>query len=257
MMPSGADLFVVCKKCGSEVSPYITECPYCGHRLRRRAPKLPRERRSRSAGRGILRRASLGRLRSGEIAGVRVDTPPYATAALVAGSCGLWVASQGGYVDLAKLWIFGPLHGDWWRLLSSQFVYLGGFSSGLFMFATLLAVALFGRLLERRHGPFVVVALFLAAGVTGALASEAAYPFPVVTGANAGALALVGAWAGPDIRAARLGEYYEGDLLGTAVVVAVLLALPFVRPEASWLAGVTGGALGLVLGLGLSRARTL
>src|ERR1019366_3990400 len=41
-MTSGADLFVVCKQCGSEVSPYITECPYCGHRLRRRAPKLPR-----------------------------------------------------------------------------------------------------------------------------------------------------------------------------------------------------------------------
>ena len=40
-MTSGADLFVVCKQCGSEVSPYITECPYCGHRLRRRAPKLP------------------------------------------------------------------------------------------------------------------------------------------------------------------------------------------------------------------------
>ena len=42
-MSSRADLFVVCKQCGSEVSPYITECPYCGHRLRRRAPKLPRE----------------------------------------------------------------------------------------------------------------------------------------------------------------------------------------------------------------------
>jgi len=34
------DLNVVCKNCGSEVSPYITECPYCGQRLRKRAPKL-------------------------------------------------------------------------------------------------------------------------------------------------------------------------------------------------------------------------
>ena len=41
-MASGPDLFVVCKKCGSEVSPYITECPYCGTRLRKRAPKLER-----------------------------------------------------------------------------------------------------------------------------------------------------------------------------------------------------------------------
>src|ERR671921_43274 len=41
-MASGPDLFVVCKSCGSEVSPYVTECPYCGTRLRKRAPKLER-----------------------------------------------------------------------------------------------------------------------------------------------------------------------------------------------------------------------
>ena len=33
------DLNVVCKNCGNEVSPYITECPYCGTRLRKRAPE--------------------------------------------------------------------------------------------------------------------------------------------------------------------------------------------------------------------------
>src|SRR3954453_17346009 len=36
------ELSVVCKSCGSEVSPYVTECPYCGTRLRKRAPKLER-----------------------------------------------------------------------------------------------------------------------------------------------------------------------------------------------------------------------
>jgi membrane associated rhomboid family serine protease len=255
-MPSGADLFVVCKKCGSEVSPYITECPYCGHRLRRRAPKLPRDRGSRSARRGLLRRRSLGRLRRGEIAGVRVDTPPYATMALVAGSCGVWVASQGAYVNLGKLVVAGPLHGDWWRLLTSQFVYGSGFSSGLLMFATLLALAIFGGLIERRHGPLVVLALFFTAGITGALAAEAVYAFPVLSGANAAALALLAAWVAPDLQAARAGDYYEGDLIGTAAIAAVLLAMPFARPEVSWLAGLTGGALGLTLGLGLSRARS-
>jgi membrane associated rhomboid family serine protease len=256
-MPSGADLFVVCKKCGSEVSPYITECPYCGHRLRRRAPKLPRERSSHSLGQRLWRRASLGRLRRGEMEGVRLDAPPYATIALVTASCGLWIAVQGGYVRPAELIVAGPLHGDWWRLLSSQFVYGGSFSSGLYMLATLLAVALFGGLLERRHGAPFVLALFLAAGVAGGLVAEAAYPFAVCTGANAAALALIGAWAGPDIRAARRGKYYDGDLLGAATIAALLLALPLVRPEASWLAGVTGGALGLTLGAGLGRSRTL
>jgi hypothetical protein len=255
-MPSGADLFVVCKKCGSEVSPYITECPYCGHRLRRRAPKLPRDR-LREPSKKLLRRASLGRLRSGEIAGVRIDTPPYATIALVAASCGVWIAAQGAYVSLSKLVIAGPLHGDWWRLLSSQFVYGQGFSSSLFMFATLVSVAIFGCLLERRHGPFVVLALFFAAGTAGGLVAEAVYAFPVVSGANAGALALLAAWAAPRLVAVRAGDYYEGDLLGAAAIAAVLLAMPYARPEVSWLAGVTGGALGLTLGLGLSRARSI
>jgi hypothetical protein len=255
-MPSGADLFVVCKKCGSEVSPYITECPYCGHRLRRRAPKLPRDR-LREPRKGLLRRASLGRLRSGEIAGVRADAPAYVTIALVAASCGIWIAAQGAYVNLGRLVIAGPLHGDWWRLLSSQFVYGSGFSSGLFMFVTLFSIAIFGWLLERRHGPLVVLVLFFAAGVTGGLVAEAVYSFPVVSGANAGALALLGAWAAPRLVAVRAGDYYEGDLLGAAAVAAVLLAMPYARPEVSWLAGATGGALGLTLGLGLSRARSV
>ncbi|HTA14131.1 MAG TPA: rhomboid family intramembrane serine protease [Solirubrobacteraceae bacterium] len=253
-MPSGADLFVVCKKCGSEVSPYITECPYCGHRLRRRAPKLPRDR-LREPRKGILRRPSLGRLRSGEIAGLRVDTPPYATIALVVASCAIWIAAQGAYLNLGKLVIAGPLQGDWWRLFTSPFVYGRGFSSGLFMFATLAAVALFGCLLERRHGPLVVLALFFLAGVTGALAAEALYAFPIVSGANAGALALLAAWAAPYLLAARAGDYYDADLLGTAAIAAVLLAMPYARPEVSWIAGVTGCALGLMLGLGMSRTR--
>ena len=40
---SAPELSVVCKNCGSEVSPYVTECPYCGQRLRKRAPELERE----------------------------------------------------------------------------------------------------------------------------------------------------------------------------------------------------------------------
>jgi hypothetical protein len=192
------------------------------------------------------------------MAGVRVDAPPYVTTALVLGACGVWIAGEGGYLNVGRLMVIGPLHGEWWRLLTNQFVYLSGFASGLFMFATLFAVALFGRLIEQRHGPLMVVGLFFAAGVSGALLAEAAYAVPVVSGASAGALGLLGAWVAPDIRSARLGEYYEGDLLGVAAIAAVLLALPFVRPEASWLAGVTGGALGLTVGLGLSRrTRTL
>jgi hypothetical protein len=255
-MSSGADLFVVCKQCGSEVSPYITECPYCGNRLRRRAPKLPREHTpQRASHRARLPVPSLGRLRRGEIAGVRADSPPYATIALVAGSCVAWVLTSGGYLALSRLVVAGPLQGDWWKLLTTQFGYEGGFSPGVYAFSVLLAVAVFGWLLERRHGPIPVLVAFFGAGATGALAALAAYPLPVLSGANAGALALLAAWAVPDLRAARAGRYYEGDLLGAATFAVALLALPFARWEASWLAGVTGAAVGLVLGYGLSSTR--
>jgi hypothetical protein len=254
-MPSSADLFVVCKKCGSEVSPYITECPYCGHRLRRRAPKLPRERGG-GARRGLLEKTGLGRLRRGEMVGLRAERPPYASLTLVAVAAGAWIATQGGYLKVEKLIVVGPLHGDWWRPLSSPFIYGSGFSAGLAMFATLLALAVFGGLIERRHGPLVVVFLFFGAEVGGTLAAEAVYPVAVVTGANAGALALLAAWAAPNLMAARAGEYYEADLLGAGAFALVLLALPFAQVGMSWLAGVTGGAIGLVLGLGLGRVRS-
>ena len=53
--------------------------------------------------------------------------------------------------------------------------------------------------------------------------------------------------------AARRRSYYEGDLLGAAALAALLLAIPYAYPEASWLAGVTGAVIGLLFGLGIRR----
>jgi hypothetical protein len=256
---SGADLFVVCKQCGSEVSPYVTECPYCGHRLRRRAPKLPRVHAPSGAGHGrgglgsLLPRSRAARPRAQRQASTsRWETVrPYATITLVAVACGVWVAARAEPDLLGKMIVIGPLHGDWWRLFTAQFAYFEGGGGGVYAFVAILATGLFGWLLERRHGPGAVLALFLGAGVAGVLVAEAVYKLPILAGANAGALALVAAWAAPDLRDLRDGGYYEGDLLGAGAFAALLLALPFVRPEASWLAGVVGGALGLLVGLGL------
>src|SRR3954449_2119262 len=71
-MSSGPDLYLVCKSCGAEVSPYITECPYCGTRIQKRAPKLDRGGVPRGAKRARSR-PQLPRLRPGEIPGIRAD----------------------------------------------------------------------------------------------------------------------------------------------------------------------------------------
>ena len=260
-MGSGADLFVVCKQCGSEVSPYVTECPYCGHRLRRRAPKLPRVHapsgtaHGRGGGLGSLL-GSASRPKTRRAARPSVSSRweavrPYATIALVVAACGVWVAAKAEPRLILHMVVIGPLDSEWWRVLTYQFVYVEGGGGGVYAFVALLATGLFGWLLERRHGPAVVLALFLGTGVIGALVAEAVYPLPLLVGANAGALALIGAWAAPDLRALRANSFYEGDLLGAGAFAALLLALPFVRPEASWLAGVLGGAVGLLVGLGL------
>jgi membrane associated rhomboid family serine protease len=193
-----------------------------------------------------------------------VSSRPYVTTAAVAASCLLWVLTRADFVNKWELVVVGPLHGHWWRLFTSTFIY----ANGLYAFVALLAIGLFGWLIEQRHGPAVTLALLLGAGVGGALADAAAYSLPVVTGGNAAALALLTAWAAPDLARARAGSYYEGDLLGAGALAAVLLAAPFVLPEivtvsggrlafapqASWLAGVTGVALGTVAGLGMQGA---
>jgi ElaB/YqjD/DUF883 family membrane-anchored ribosome-binding protein len=271
---SGADLFVVCKQCGAEVSPYITECPYCGNRLRRRAPKLPKvnapaSKRSRRSGLGQRFGGSRGATRprssrpaARAVSDRWVSTRPYATIAIVAASCVGFIAVQ-AVPFVYQHMILGPriedgglvagVHGEWWRLITTQFVYFRGGGAGVYAFIAIGSAGLFGWLLERRHGPFVVVALYLGAGVAGALVATATYTFPVVSGGNAAALALLFAWAAPDILDARARRPYEGDLAGAGVIAALLLAVPFARPEASWLGGVTGAAIGLLVGLGLSR----
>src|SRR5436190_15375817 len=249
-MSSGADLFVVCKQCGSEVSPYITECPYCGHRLRRRAPKLPRAgaptRTPRSRMR--LRRAFAprgpGRARLRPGFSLSAVTRPYATIALVAASCVAWILwhANAKPIVYSELAIIGPLHGDWWKLFTNMFAY----QDGLYAFVALLTIAIFGRLIEQRHGVATVLALFFGGGATGALVATAVYPDPIVSGGNGAGRALLAAWAAADIDSARRRSYYEGDLLGTAAIALLLLAMPWARAEGSWLAGLSAGAVGLM-----------
>ncbi len=240
---------MVCKSCGSEVSSYITECPYCGNRLRKRAPKLDRD------GRVAEKRARrsppplLTRLRRDEIPGIRPDTRPYATLALVlAGMVGtlLWRTGLGGSNQLE---ILAKPGSHWWRLFTAAFTY----NNVGYAFVTLFAIALFGWLLERRHGPITVIGLFLVGGVGGIAATAAAYPVPVAMGANGGALALLCAWATSDLLALRAGEDVEADMIGVAAIAAAVALMPLAVPQASWLADGVGVVVGFAVGLPLAR----
>jgi membrane associated rhomboid family serine protease len=244
---SQPDLFVVCKNCGSEVSPYVTECPYCGQRVRKRAPKIerggqkpPRKRRRRSR--------SLPKLRRGEIPGIAPDTRPYATGALIVVSLLATVAWGTGKVSLLDLGaIYGPLDGDWWRLLAAPFVH----NNAGYQFITLVAVGVFGSALERRFGWYVPLFLFLAAGAAGAALGVAAQTWPLM-GANGAALGLLSAWY-VEYRLTRNDD--DADRIGVAVFAAVLLLLSVAWEPASIAAAVGGAAVGAIGGFALAQRR--
>ncbi|MDX6671660.1 MAG: hypothetical protein QOI91_2023 [Solirubrobacteraceae bacterium] len=242
-MSSGADLFVVCKTCGSEVSPYITECPYCGSRLRKRAPKLdkgqPRERRRRPP------RPSLSPLKPGEMPGIRLEQRPWATIALVLAAVLTSLAVQTTWVSRLDLALVGSPRGEEWRLLTASFVYV---NTG-YALVSLLCIGVFGWLLERRHGHVAVVAVFLLSSVAGMALVTGVESFPVAAGGNAAGLGLLCAWAVPDLLQRRRGGETDSDLLGAAVLGAVLAVMPLATPEADWFAAAGGAVAGLVLGL--------
>jgi membrane associated rhomboid family serine protease/DNA-directed RNA polymerase subunit RPC12/RpoP len=253
-MAQTPDLYVVCSNCGNEVSPYITECPYCGKRLRKRAPKIERdgtvvEPRPRAR---KVPTPRLSRLRSNEIPGVRADVTgrPWATIALVA-------LSLFGYlllfaVDRVDVAVDGPLRSEWWRVAVSPFLY----GNVWYELAAVTAIAVFGWLLERRHGPLVVLALFVLCGMGGVALDAAVASSPLAVGGNGAALGLLCAWAVPDLLTRGRGEEHEGDLLGAAVFAGVLLLMPLAAPEASAVAGFAGAAAGMLAGLVLARVRS-
>jgi membrane associated rhomboid family serine protease len=245
----GPDLFVICKSCGSEVSPYITECPYCGNRLRKRAPKLDREGRVTEKRKRRPPTPRLPRLRPDEIPGIRPDSRPYASIALVLIGMAGAIVWRTGLVGLHTIDIFGKPGSHWWRILTAPFVY----NNTGYAFVALGAIALYGWLLERRHGPLLVLVLFLVGGIGGIAATAAAYPAPLAMGANGAALALLTAWVIPDLLTLREREEVEGDLIGTAAIAAVLLLLPLAAREASWLAEGVGVVAGLTIGFPLAR----
>lgn len=244
---SETELSVICKNCGSEVSPYVTECPYCGTRLRKRAPKLERRGDALEAQRPRRRRPRFRRRPSS--ASPRAFRP-YATLAAILGSAILLLVQKASGDPLST---FGglliPLEGQWWRLLTAPFAYV---DVG-YLFVVAVGLAIFGTGVERRLGSFPTAVLLLACGSLGMLAAsavaEAQGEFTVIAGGNGMALGAVAAWFAIRRGEARRAIDEEYDLIGVAVAAAVLIALPLFVPTADLVAGLLGGAVGALAGL--------
>src|SRR5436190_8649116 len=168
------ELTVICKSCGSEVSPYVTECPYCGTRLRRRAPKLERrgdELTARETLRARRRRRAAERRARGPRLAFLTDRPYVTIAAILAPAVLVVVLRASDLIAYQVGAVLGaPGFTDpWWHYLVAPFVYedIG------YLFVIGLAMALCVPYLERRLGPVPALLLLLACGALGALAAPA------------------------------------------------------------------------------------
>jgi membrane associated rhomboid family serine protease len=246
---SETELSVICKNCGSEVSPYVTECPYCGTRLRKRAPKLERRDGALEAQRPRRRRRPRLRRRR-----PRSDAPgpfrPYATLAFILGPAVLLLIQKASGDALSS---FGglviPLQDQWWRLFTAPFAYV---DVG-YLFVVGLGLAIFGTGVERRLGSVPTAVLLLACGALGMLAgsgvANAQAHFTVIAGGNGMALGAVAAWFAIRRAEARGAIAEEYDTIGVVVAAAVLIALPLFVSTADLVSGLVGGVVGGLAGL--------
>ena len=257
---SAPELSVVCRNCGSEVSPYVTECPYCGQRLRKRAPKLQREgdeikvregRREKRLRKDAERRAAARQ--RGEGGGRLEDlaTRPVAPGRIQAAAAGVGIVQAAADLTALELGaIVGDPGSEYWRYLTAPFFFV---DAG-YLFACGVAIAIFMPPLERRIGSVATFILALACGALGMLAAvglDAALgdDFPVAAGANGMALGLLAAYIvarEPERRADPEDSY---DPIAVIVAAAVLLALPLVEDFADPWAGVGGAIVGALCGL--------
>jgi membrane associated rhomboid family serine protease len=234
----------------------VTECPYCGTRLRKRAPKLelrgdeitPRQ--SRRARRRMARAQRAERL------GER----PYATIAAILIPAVLLlvrVASpELGAYELGA--IVGPVENDWWHYLAAPFIYpdIG------YLFVASVGIAIFGTSVEQRLGLIPTVVLIVACGALGMLAADgietafaSSNDILLAAGGNGVALGLLAAWG--VMRAAEVRAHPDEDVevIGAAVAAAVLILLPLVDDYANVFAGLAGALVGAGCGLVAATAR--
>ncbi len=250
---SETELSVICKNCGSEVSPYVTECPYCGARLRKRAPKLERR------GDGLEpkpRRGPAKRLLRIKLPSGAVSSRPYATLAAILGSAALLLVEQAAGASLIEVGgLAVPLDGEWWRYLTAPFAYV---DVG-YLFVVAIALAIFGIGVERRLGTPATALLLLACGALGMLAAggiaSAQDDFVVIAGGNGMALGALAAWFAIHRAEARTAIDRDYDPIGVAVAAAVLLALPIFESTADVFAGLAGALVGGLAGLAATALR--
>jgi membrane associated rhomboid family serine protease len=241
----------------------VTECPYCGTRLRKRAPKLERQgdelaphesrrqRRRRERAERRERRTS-ARILVGE--GER----HYAVLVAILAPALLVLVQRAADLPITDVGaIVGPVESEWWRYLAAPFAYpdVG------YLFVVSIGIAIFGVAVEARLGIVATAILIVACGALGMLAADGIESaiggdsLLTAAGGNGIALGLLATWAVLRAGEMRADPTAETEVIGAAVAAAVLIMLPLVEDYANVFAGLGGALVGGISGLAAAFAR--
>ncbi len=173
---------------------------------------------------------------------------------IAAKTYGIWLGDQGlgtAYLNAEQLSFWTGLKlndaiadGQWWRLVSSQFVHL----DMLHLLFNAYGIFVLGRFLERCYGLRRMLVLYLASGTVGALASFFINPGPA-GGASGAVYGLVGGVVvfGIKYRKSLPAELSRALTVGLAPWVILSLAVGFIDAipidNAAHVGGLITGAL--------------
>jgi membrane associated rhomboid family serine protease len=241
----------------------VTECPYCGTRLRKRAPKLERQgdelaphesRRQRRR----RERAERRERRTGARILVGEGERRYAVLVAILAPALLVLVQRAADLPITDVGaIVGPVESEWWRYLAAPFAYpdVG------YLFVVSIGIAIFGVAVEARLGIVATAILIVACGALGMLAADGIESaiggdnLLTAAGGNGIALGLLATWAVLRAGEMRADPTAETEVIGAAVAAAVLIMLPLVEDYANVFAGLGGALVGGMSGLAAAFAR--
>lgn len=150
---------------------------------------------------------------------------------------------------------FGPFttDGEWWRLFTSMFIHFGI----AHLLSNMIALAVFGPLVERLYGSVNYLLIYVLAGIVGSMASIAWHPDINSAGASGAIFGILGALLAAQLRA---GDTFPVDILrpirNTTLVFLGWAAYAGFKYKgidfAAHLGGLTGGFI-----IGLAAARPI
>jgi rhomboid protease GluP len=151
--------------------------------------------------------------------------------------------------------LFSPLlqEGEWWRLVTAQFIHLGV----AHLFFNMMGLWFLGPMVERLLGSFRFILGYLICGVGGMLVAWAVAEFSptptyiILMGASASVLGLVGLQAAFALQVFRatgsIGA--KAQLSSMAQIIALQAVFDWMVPQVSSTAHVGGAVVGFILGM--------